>query len=61
MISISSCVAQPMAIYVRTDVDSLVITPSEADYAECEPARIIKDLDLLKPQYEQLARFGHFR
>lgn len=60
-LSYSIGVAQPMAIYVRTDIDSLVITPSEAQYAECEPARIIKDLDLLKPQYEQLARFGHFR
>lgn len=27
---------------------------------ECKPARIIRDLHLLEPRYEEWAKFGHF-
>ena len=51
-------VARPMAIYVDSDKGNLVVDVSY--YTECEPANIIKDLNLLNIDYEEKAKFGHF-
>ena len=51
-------VARPMAIYVDSDKGNLVVDDSY--YTECEPANIIKDLNLLNIDYEEKAKFGHF-
>lgn len=56
--------SEPMSVCVKTDVPG----PHEVGLAEwikinydLSPAGIIKALDLLKPQYEQLAEGCHFR
>ena len=51
-------VARPMAIYVDSDKGNLIVDDSY--YVECEPANIIKDLNLLNIDYEEKAKFGHF-
>ena len=51
-------VARPMAIYVDSDKGNLTVDDSY--YKECEPANIIKDLNLLNIDYEEKAKFGHF-
>ena len=51
-------VARPMAIYVDSDHGNLTVDDSY--YTECEPANIIKDLNLLNIDYEEKAKFGHF-
>lgn len=52
-------VAEPVAIYIDSDKGNIEV-PNEL-YAECTPRRIIEDLDLLNADYEELAKFGHFR
>lgn len=51
-------VARPMAIYVDSDKGNLLVDDSY--YSECEPANIIKDLNLLNIDYEEKAKYGHF-
>lgn len=50
--------AKPMAIYIDSDKGNIE-APDEW-YDECMPARIIKDLKLRQPIYEETASFGHF-
>ena len=49
---------QPLAIYIKSNLGDLPVPDSL--YEECEPANIIKDLNLLNINYEELAKFGHF-
>lgn len=49
---------KPLSIYAKSNKGNLFI-PSDL-YDECTPRRIIDDLQLLNPIYEQTARFGHF-
>lgn len=51
-------VAEPVAIYIRSNRGYLPVPKTW--YKECKPANIIKDLDLLNADYEEMARFGHF-
>ena len=50
---------EPLAIYIRTDAGDIE-APREL-YEECTPARIIEDLHMRELDYEELAKFGHFR
>lgn len=50
---------EPLAIYIKSDKGE--ITPPEDLYKECTPKRIIEDLNLKEIDYEELAKFGHFR
>ena len=50
--------AEPLAIYIETDVGSIV--PPRSLYRECTPKRIINDLGLKELDFEELAKFGHF-
>lgn len=50
--------AKPLAIYIETDMGSIV--PSNELYEECTPKRIISDLGLEYINFEELAKFGHF-
>lgn len=50
--------AEPLAIYISTDIGDL--TPTRNLYRECTPKRIIHDLGLRDLCYEDLAKFGHF-
>ena len=49
---------KPLAIYITSDRG--VIVPDESLFDECTPARMISDLKLREPQYENKASFGHF-
>lgn len=51
--------ARPLAIYVDSDIGNLDVT--DMVYEECKPANIIKDLGLKSLDFEELAKFGHFR
>lgn len=50
--------ARPLAIYIDGSAGN--INPTEEMYKACEPRVIIKDLNLRKICYEDLAKFGHF-
>lgn len=54
-------IAKPLAIYVTTNDGELVIPEDSPIYDECTPARIIKDLNLKRLDFEELAKYGHFR
>lgn len=54
-------IARPLAIYVTTNDGELVIPDESPIYEECKPANIINDLNLKRVNYEELARYGHFR
>lgn len=50
---------KPLAIYIDSDIGTL---DADSDlYRECTPKRIIHDLKLKDIDYEELAKFGHFR
>lgn len=51
-------VDEPLAIYI--DSDNGNIEPSRELYKECTPKRIIEDLGLQEPQFEETAKFGHY-
>jgi len=51
-------IAEPLAIYIESDKGN--ITPKKEYYEKCKPQNMIKELNLLIPQYENLAKFGHF-
>lgn len=51
-------VAEPVAIYIHSNRGYLPVPKTW--YKECKPANIIKDLDLLNADYEEMAKFGHF-
>lgn len=50
---------KPLAIYIDSNIGN--IEPTNEMYEECTPKRIIEDLKLLDADYEELAKFGHFR
>lgn len=52
-------VAEPVSIYVDSDRGNVYVP--EQIYKECTPKRMIEDLHLLDIDYEELAKFGHFR
>ena len=49
---------EPLAIYIDSNEGS--IEPTKELYERCKPANIINDLGLLKVDYEELAKYGHF-
>ena len=51
-------VAEPLAIYINSNIG--YIEPEQALYQRCTPANIIKELNLLEANYEELAKFGHY-
>jgi len=57
-------VAEPVSILVNTfgtgKKDDLALAKAVAKVFDLRPAAIIRDLDLLKPQYLELASYGHF-
>jgi len=56
-------VAAPVSVHLNTfgtsDVDDRVLEKAIQEVFDLRPASIIKDLDLLKPQYKALAAYGH--
>ena len=52
-------IAKPLAIYIKSDIG--VIQPDESLYDRCTPKNIIEELNLLEADYEELAKFGHYR
>lgn len=55
-------IAEPMAIYIKTDKGDYYDLDENIDrlYQECTPARIINDLRLKSVKYYETAKFGHF-
>ena len=51
-------VAEPLAIYINSNIG--YIEPEQSLYQRCTPANIIKELNLLEVDYEELAKFGHY-
>lgn len=51
-------VAEPLAIYINSNIG--YIEPEKSLYQRCTPANIIKELNLLEADYEELAKFGHY-
>jgi len=49
---------KPLAIYIDSNIGN--IEPPIELYQECTPNRIINDLDLRQPIYQETAKFGHF-
>lgn len=50
---------EPLSIFINTDKG--ILTPSQELYTRCQPHKIIQELELLEPKYEELARYGHFQ
>lgn len=55
-------IAEPMAIYIKTNKGDYYDLDENIDrlYRECTPARIINDLRLKSVKYYETAKFGHF-
>lgn len=55
-------IAEPMAIYIKTNKGDYYDLDENIDrlYQECTPARIINDLRLKSVKYYETAKFGHF-
>ncbi|MBM3231340.1 methionine adenosyltransferase [Candidatus Peregrinibacteria bacterium] len=55
-------VAEPVSIRVDTfgGADDRKLEKAVREVFDLRPAAIIRDLDLLKPQYRQVAAYGHF-
>lgn len=57
-------VAHPVSVYVNTDhtgvIDDERITDLVNEVFDLRPAAIIKNLDLRRPIYRQIAAYGHF-
>lgn len=51
-------ISEPLAINIKTDKGEVEV-PREL-YSECTPSRIIADLELTDPKYQEWACFGHF-
>lgn len=51
-------IAEPLAIYVNSDIGFL--EPTLSDFENCKPKNIIEKLNLLEPKYEEYAKWGHF-
>lgn len=56
-------IAEPVSIHVSTfgtgTVDDRMLEHAIREVFDLRPAAIIRDLDLLRPQYRQLAAYGH--
>lgn len=50
---------EPLSIYISGNKSDIVV-PKEL-YAECAVSKMIKDLNMLNKNYEELAKFGHFK
>lgn len=50
---------KPLAIYIETNYVN--VEPSEELYEQCKLKNIINDLNLKHINYEELAKYGHFR
>lgn len=50
---------KPLSICINTDQGE--IAPTASLYEECAPRNIVRDLGLKHADYEELAKFGHFR
>lgn len=57
-ISYAIGIAEPLAIYIDTNKGNIEAT--KENYEECTPLRIINDLELRKPTFEETAKFGHY-
>ena len=57
-ISYAIGIRKPLSISIDSNIG--IINPSNELYKECEPHRIIKDLNLLNKCYYKTAMFGHF-
>lgn len=57
-------VAHPVSVYINTDhtgvIDDEKITDIVNEVFDLRPAAIIKNLDLRRPIYRQIAAYGHF-
>ena len=57
-------VAEPVSVYVNTYGTGIIsdedIVKIVREHFDMRPGAIIKTLDLLRPQYRQLAAYGHF-
>lgn len=57
-------VAEPVSVYVNTYGTGIIsddaIVEIVKEHFDMRPAAIIRTLDLLKPQYQNLAAYGHF-
>lgn len=51
-------IAEPLAIYIDSNIG--YIEPEQSLYQRCTLANIIKELNLLEADYEELAKFGHY-
>jgi S-adenosylmethionine synthetase len=51
--------ALPLAVYIDSNLGTFA--PTSEEIASCKPAAIIRDLEMLKPDYEEKAKFGHFQ
>lgn len=58
-IAYSIGIDKPLSIFIDTDRGE--IAPEASLYEECTPRNIIRDLRLKEADYEELAKFGHFR
>jgi len=58
-LSYSIGLKRPMAVYINSDIGS--IKPLPTLFIDCEPSNIICDLDLKRLNFEEQAKFGHFR
>lgn len=58
-ISYAIGIANPLSIYINSDKGEISFSASL--YEECQPQRIINDLNLLNTCYEEKARYGHFQ
>lgn len=52
-------ISHPLAIYINSDVGELI--PTQELYERCTPKNMIEELGLLDVDYEELAKFGHYR
>ena len=50
---------KPLAIYIETNCGN--VEPSEELYEQCKLKNILNDLNLKHINYEELAKYGHFR
>ena len=59
-------VANPVSIFIKVDTFGTAVVSEERivelirEHFDLRPAAIIKDLDLLRPLYRQVAAYGHF-
>ncbi len=53
-------VAEPVMLDIRVDGHNFPLNTEQLAKYRCSPKGIIEFLDLKKPQFEQLARWGHF-